>query len=76
MFEKLQKIHTEPGTVATFDNYGKKVLKNTAFPTTTSPKNKRSGRRTGGGKPYYYYYYYVLLLRLPDNTTIYVDDHH
>ena len=27
MFEKLQQIHTKPGTVATLDNYGKSAVK-------------------------------------------------
>ena len=31
MFEKVQKIHTKPGTVATFDNYGKKSAVNTSI---------------------------------------------
>ena len=31
MFEKLQKIYTKPGTVATFHNYGKKCCKTQHF---------------------------------------------
>ena len=52
MFENLQKIHTEPGTVATFDNYRKKCCKTQHFRPKQVQKIRGLGVAPGGGKPY------------------------
>ena len=49
MFEKLQKIHTKPGTVATFDdNYGKKCCKTQHFRPQQVQKIRGLGVAPGG----------------------------